>query len=132
LRDTGLLHHLLNLNTLDEVLTHPIAGASWETFVLENIQRSLKIDDPFASAYFWRTSDGHEADLLIERGGKADTLLEVKIGSGADIGAAKQLAAIAVQLGANRAAILSRQDGTERLLPNIERLGPAQFLTGKW
>ncbi len=132
LRDTGMLHHLLNLNSLEEVRSHPVAGASWKTFIVEEIQRRTHLEDPFASFFFWRTSDGHEADLLIERGGKADTLVEVKLGGGADAKAAAKLAAIAKQLGARRACIVSQQDGREMLNPVVERIGPEELFARRW
>ncbi|MDR3228142.1 MAG: DUF4143 domain-containing protein, partial [Puniceicoccales bacterium] len=111
-----------------ELRSHPVIGASWETFVLEDIQRRLKLSDPYAACFFWRTADGHEADLLIERGGKPHTLIEVKLAGGADPAAARRLAAIAEQLGAARACILSQQNGADKLAPGIERLGPDRFL----
>ena len=43
LRDTGLVHHLLNLTSLEEVANHPVKGASWETFVIEDIIRREKL-----------------------------------------------------------------------------------------
>ena len=58
LRDSGLLHHLLNLGTLDEVRNHPVHGASWETFVLEDVIRREKLRHPHAQFFFWRTADG--------------------------------------------------------------------------
>lgn len=65
LRDSGLLHALLGLGTLDELLGHPVAGASWEGFVIENL---LAAAPPSASAYFFRTAAGAEIDLLLDLG----------------------------------------------------------------
>jgi predicted AAA+ superfamily ATPase len=53
LRDTGLLHHLLNIDSLDVLETHPIRGASWETFVMEDLLRreaELPVQRPALSA----------------------------------------------------------------------------------
>ena len=65
-RDSGLLHALLNIATLDGLLGHPVVGASWEGFVIENLlaaapQRTL--------ASFFRTARGAEIDLVLEMGG---------------------------------------------------------------
>ncbi len=60
-RDSGLLHALFNLETLDAILAHPKAGASWEGFLLEEV---LKAADP-DEAYFWGTHQGAELDLLM-------------------------------------------------------------------
>lgn len=65
LRDSGLLHALLGLATLDELLGHPVAGTSWEGFVIENL---LAAAPPSASAYFFRTAAGAEIDLLLDLG----------------------------------------------------------------
>ena len=76
-RDTGLLHHLLNIDSLDVLDSHPIRGASWETFVLEDLLRREAVTCPHGVAHFWRTAGGAEIHLLQER---AATLpaLEIK------------------------------------------------------
>ena len=61
-RDSGLVHALLNVSTLDGLLGHPVAGSSWEGFVIENLLSNL----PFGSeASFYRTAGGAELDLVI-------------------------------------------------------------------
>ena len=65
-RDAGLLHALLRLETIADLLGHPIAGASWEGFVIENIINA--IGDRY-DPYFYRTANGSEIDLLLVRGG---------------------------------------------------------------
>jgi len=62
LRDTGLLHHVLNISSLGELDSHPVRGASWETFVLEDLVRREKLRNPHTQFYFWRTAAGLEAD----------------------------------------------------------------------
>lgn len=64
LRDSGILHSLLQIDALDDVLAHPICGASWEGLVIENVIAAL----PGWQASFYRTSDGAEIDLILERG----------------------------------------------------------------
>jgi hypothetical protein len=55
-RDSGLVHALLGLNSLDAVLSHPVAGSSWEGFVVEQLINAA----PTAQASFYRTSNGAE------------------------------------------------------------------------
>lgn len=74
-RDSGLLHALLRLEKLDDVLSHPIAGASWEGMVIENIMGAL--GDRF-EGHFFRTANGAEIDLVLVRGGVPDVAIEVK------------------------------------------------------
>ncbi len=66
LRDSGLLHALLSLDTMAAVKSHPKLGASWEGFAIEQLLALSGSRD----AYFWRTHAGAELDLLIFRGGK--------------------------------------------------------------
>ena len=65
-RDTGLLHHLLGIDTAKALLSHPKLGASWEGFVIEQILMMEPHDD----AYFWATHQGAEIDLVLRRGNR--------------------------------------------------------------
>ncbi len=64
LRDSGLLHALLDIETQNDLLGHPILGASWEGFVLENIIAAT----PDWHHFFYRTATGVELDLIMEKG----------------------------------------------------------------
>ena len=65
LRDSGMLHALLAISTLQDLQGHPIAGASWEGFVVEQVAAALPAD---AQLSFYRTAAGAELDLVVERG----------------------------------------------------------------
>ena len=65
-RDTGLLHSLLTLDTGDEVSGHPKVGVSFEGFAVEQIAGAFGT----SGVYFWATHGGAELDLLVMRGGK--------------------------------------------------------------
>ena len=65
-RDTGLLHTLLTLDTGEEVAGHPKVGASFEGFAVEQLMNAFEV----GGACFWATHGGAELDLLITRGGK--------------------------------------------------------------
>ena len=67
-RDSGLLHALLGIRSVDELLGHPVAGMSWEGFVLENL---LAAASEHVRAAFYRTAAGAEIDLVLELGGCA-------------------------------------------------------------
>jgi predicted AAA+ superfamily ATPase len=62
LRDSGLLHALLNIQTVEDLQGHPITGASWEGFVVEQIFAGLA---PGADVVFYRTAAGAEIDLVV-------------------------------------------------------------------
>ena len=65
-RDTGLLHALLNLVTLRDIEGHPQLGASWEGFIVAQIIQQLGARSD--ESHFWRTHTGAELDLLVVRG----------------------------------------------------------------
>jgi predicted AAA+ superfamily ATPase len=66
IRDSGILHTLLQLPTLPDVQGHPKLGTSWEGFVLEQVLTLFETRD----IYFWATHSGAELDLLVMIGGK--------------------------------------------------------------
>ena len=66
LRDSGLLHSLLDIDDRSSLLAHPKAGASFEGFAIEQV---LRIVAP-AQAFFWGTYAGAELDLLFVHGGR--------------------------------------------------------------
>lgn len=63
-RDSGLLHQLLGVESLKALLSHPKIGASWEGFVIEQVLAS----EPHDEVFFWATHQGAEIDLLLRRG----------------------------------------------------------------
>lgn len=127
LRDTGLLHHLLGIATLDDLGSHPIRGHSWETFVIEDLLRRERLAHPHTSAHFWRTATGGEADLVLERGGDRYAF-EIKAGSGRDLAAARILENSITDLGARAGWIIGQTSGIEPLLPTVTRRGYDQCI----
>ena len=68
IRDSGILHRLLNVPTHAELERHPKVGASWEGFIVENLIQALGVED--RQCYFWATHSGAEIDLVVHRGGR--------------------------------------------------------------
>ena len=66
--DTGILHHLLGIESGDGLLAHPKCGASWEGFAVQEILRRTAINHD--QAFFWGVHTGAELDLLINRDGR--------------------------------------------------------------
>ena len=77
LRDSGLLHAFFSIETQGDLYSQPIIGSSWEGFVIEQIALAVGAN---ASLYFYRTHQGAECDLLIEKGGRVRAAIEIKIG----------------------------------------------------
>ena len=74
-RDSGIVHALLELCTWNDVVGHPVAGTSYESFVIESL---IEAAGPQRKAYFYRTHDGAEVDLVFERGGTPELAIEIK------------------------------------------------------
>lgn len=66
IRDSGILHTLLNLETFDDLLGHPNFGSSFEGFVIENLLRLF----PRWSFNYYRTKSGAEVDLIMSKGNR--------------------------------------------------------------
>jgi len=74
-RDSGLVHALLGIRNREELLGHPVVGASWEGLMIENVLNALPMS---AQTSFYRTSTGAEIDLVIEFDAKNRWAIEVK------------------------------------------------------
>ncbi len=74
-RDSGIVHTLLGLDDLEAVLGHPVAGGSWEGFVLETL---LAAAPERAVPYFYRTAAGAEIDLVLAMPGGSLWAIEIK------------------------------------------------------
>jgi hypothetical protein len=74
-RDSGILHGLLELETLNDLLGHPVCGLSFEGHCIENLVLAAS---PRRMPYFYRTHTGAEIDLLLEKGGRPEIAIEVK------------------------------------------------------
>ena len=77
LRDSGLVHALLGLKGVEDVLSHPVAGQSWEGWVIENLLARAGF---LVRPYFYRTSTGAEIDLVLEMPGGKLWCIEIKRG----------------------------------------------------
>ena len=65
IRDSGLVHALLNIASLSDLQGHPIVGASWEGFVVEQVRALLR---PGVQMGFYRTAAGAELDIVVQSG----------------------------------------------------------------
>jgi len=113
-RDSGLVHAMLGLTTLDGVLSHPVAGSSWEGFVVEQLINAA----PTAQASFYRTSNGAEVDLVLEfRSGQA-WVIEIKRSSAPTV--SKGFYTAAADLGAARRLLVALVDEPYPMKDGIE------------
>ncbi|MEW8298209.1 MAG: ATP-binding protein [Candidatus Thiodiazotropha sp.] len=82
-RDSGILHRLLGINSQDTLLSNPVLGKSWEGFAVENI---LSVLPSRAESYFYRTAAGAEIDLVIKMPSAEIWAIEIKYGIAPKVG----------------------------------------------
>jgi predicted AAA+ superfamily ATPase len=113
-RDSGLVHALLGLSNLDAVLGHPVAGSSWEGFVVEQLVNAA----PNAQASFYRTSNGAEVDLVLTFRNQQTWVIEIKRSSAPTVSRGFHQAA--VDLGAVRKLLVAPVEQTYPMKEHIE------------
>ena len=82
-RDSGLVHALLGITSLEQLAGHPVVGESWEGHVVETL---VSVLPPRATPFFFRTSAGAEIDLLIEHNDGTLWAIEIKRSLSARVG----------------------------------------------
>ncbi len=75
LRDSGLLHNITQVSSAEELPGHPVVGASWEGYCIEEICRRLPSQ---IRAYYYRTQHGAELDMILVKGLKPIAAIEIK------------------------------------------------------
>lgn len=106
-RDSGVLHALLRLPADDDLRAQPWAGASWEGFVIEQILTARAARGESCDAYFFRSHDGYEADLVLETGRERE-VIEIKLTSGPGPEDLSRLGKVAGMIKATRQVLLCR------------------------
>lgn len=76
-RDSGIVHHLLNIHNINDLLGHIKMGSTWEGFVIEQIHQ---LKPSGSELYFYRTHNGAELDVLIAKNGEIKAGIEIKYG----------------------------------------------------
>ncbi|MDO8677314.1 MAG: ATP-binding protein [Acidobacteriota bacterium] len=113
-RDSGLLHALLGVSSEASLLHQPWIGASWEGFVIDQLLTLLAQRDHRAEACFFRTSDQHEVDLVLDFGGRR-WAIEIKLTSSPGPNDMRRLNTAADLIGAEKRILISQ---TRRSLAN--------------
>jgi predicted AAA+ superfamily ATPase len=106
-RDTGLLHALMNVPDQRSLLVQPWVGASWEGFVIEQAIAELAALGRDCEAYYFRTSDQHELDLVLDFG-RERWGVEVKLTSAPGTEDLRRLDRAADMVGAIRRILVSQ------------------------
>lgn len=120
-RDSGLLHRLLQVDDFNTLMGNPVFGASWEGFVIENIVSSLR-DCKFS---FYRSATGDELDLLIERGNRT-IAVECKASSAPQV--TKGFWRAIETIKPDKTYIIAPISGFYQFKNNVEVCGLSEFL----
>jgi len=119
-RDSGILHRLLGIDTAKALLTHPKVGASWEGFVIEQVLAAESHD----GAYFWGTHQGAEIDLILTRG---DRLLGVECKRADAPRMTKSIGIALEDLGLERVAVVYPGERRFPLADHVEAVPVAEL-----
>jgi len=117
-RDSGVVHALLGLANLEALLAHPVAGASWEGFIIEQLLAAA----PQAEASFYRTSHGAEADLVLSFRGGETWVVEIKRSSAPTVSRGFHLAA--ADVGATKKLLVAPVSASYPMREGIEVMDP--------
>ncbi len=131
-RDTGNLHAILNVSDEQSLITQPWVGASWEGFVIEQAIGLLASQGVNFEAYYFRTSDQYEVDLLLDFGTER-WAVEIKLTASPKTEDMELLDRAAEMIGASRRFLVSKVSNTTgdekrascNLSGFLERLGKA-------
>ena len=117
-RDSGLVHALLGIESPAQLAGHPVVGESWEGSVIETL---LSVPPPLARPYFYRTSAGGRVDLVVEYNDGTRWAIEIKRSLSARIGCGFHLACADIEPA--RAFVVHAGDDRYPVSENVEGIG---------
>lgn len=122
-RDTGMLHYLLGIKSMEGIFGNIVLGTSWEAFIINQISSVLKTDDEM---YFYRTQDGAEIDLLIRRNNQWLAAAEIKFSASPKLTKGTYLAM--EDLGIKFLHVIIPREENYPIAKNIQVVGLKHFL----
>lgn len=126
-RDQGILHYLLRIDSLDNLLLHPVAGFSFECYVIEEIIRGFQATMATGLEFsYYRTVDKSEVDLVVE-GFFGVLPIEIKLNSAIRKQALRGLENFIADTGAKFGIVVNRGTMVRRLSENIVQI-PVHYL----
>jgi predicted AAA+ superfamily ATPase len=118
IRDSGLLHELLGIGNIEALAGHPVVGASWEGFVIENL---LSCVPPRTEAYFYRTNAGAEIDLILKF--RTGEIWAVEIKRGLSPSLTKGFHSALADVNPTKSFVVYGGEDRFKLKPGIEAIG---------
>jgi predicted AAA+ superfamily ATPase len=125
IRDTGLLHSLTGVTSMDSLINQLLVGPSWEGFVIEQIISTGKEEYEY---YFYRTHQGAECDLLLVKNGVVQTAIEIKNTLSPKLSKGMQISI--EDTGAEKGVIICRISDSYPLSEKVRAVGLPEFLAG--
>jgi predicted AAA+ superfamily ATPase len=123
LADSGLLHALLNIPTLEDLARHPTVGASFEGFAITAVTDRLRAR--WNECFFWATHAGAELDLLVVRG---RTRLGFEIKRTVAPAVTPSMRTALADLGLSRLEVIHAGDRTFQMAPRIRAVALSRLL----
>jgi predicted AAA+ superfamily ATPase len=123
IRDSGIVHRLLGIESYDALLSNPVLGKSWEGFVVENIHSVLPRR---AETYFYRTAAGAEIDLVIRMPSSEIWAVEIKYGTAPKMG--RHYSAICDDVDATRKYIIYGGDDEFPVSSDVTAISLPRFV----
>lgn len=124
IRDSGLVHALLQIKTWDELMGHPVVGPGWEGFVIENL---IAASPALTSASFYRTAAGAEMDLVLDIPGKPERWA-IEIKHGLTPRPSRGFHNALEDLKPSRAFVVHSGQDRYPLAPNVEAIGLQELM----
>ena len=121
-RDSGLVHALLGIASLEQLAGHPVVGESWEGYVVETL---LSVLPPLAQPHFYRTSAGAEIDLVIDHADGQRWAIEIKRSLSAKVRRGFHLACEDIQ--PTRAFVVHAGDDRYPVAQGVEGVGAREL-----
>ena len=126
LRDSGLLHRLLQVADADALATHPLAGRSWESYVAEQLLRGFAAAGTDAEPFHFRTRGGAEVDMILS--GEFGILpVEIKLASRTELRALRALDAFVHEQGCPLGLIVNNDLKARQLSERIVSIPAASL-----
>ena len=123
IRDSGILHHLLGIETNEQLLTHPKFGASWEGFIIEQIAQAKKEQQEL---FFYRTQHGAELDVVITENMIPKYGIEIKYGDQIKLSRGNFESAQSLEV--NRKIVIHHKNDAWKMNNGFEVMGLRSFL----
>lgn len=125
-RDCGITHALLNIGSYNDLLGNPVAGKSWECFVIENI---MSILPQGVQAFYYRTSGGAEVDLVLEFPGSPRRLFAIEIKRSSAAGVKRGFYEACADINPTHKFVIHAQADAFPMKDGIQAVGLYEFLT---